>query len=167
MSVLRELNICPAQLHPNEWAVMQAFSVLCTGLVLTPTPASFLYFFRALPNSNRSWVSVLHVKDKQLFAPFNSSYKEFKSNFCKIVIRESGRPKYFFDDGRPKFPLYWTENPNCIDSWPKMEMTEAELDVISQIDLLPRKTSSRKLIDLIGTDTLRARVFGKVLIFFH
>lgn len=45
MGVLRELNICPAQLHPNGWAFMQAFNVLCTGLLLTPTPASFLHFF--------------------------------------------------------------------------------------------------------------------------
>lgn len=78
MGVLRELNICPAQLHPNGWAFMQAFSVLCTGLVLTPTPASFLYFFPAFPNSNRSWISLVPVKDKQLFTSFNSSYKGFK-----------------------------------------------------------------------------------------
>ncbi|XP_022640597.1 uncharacterized protein LOC111242300 [Vigna radiata var. radiata] len=38
-------------------------------------------------------------------------------------------------------------------------MTDDELEVICQIDQLPRKTSFRKLIELIGSDTLRARVF--------
>lgn len=161
MGVLRRLNICPAQLHPNGWVLMQAFNVLYTDLLLTPTPASFLYFFLTLPNTNRSWVSLISVKDKQSFTSFNSSYKDFKSNFCKIPIREPGRPKYYFDDGRPRFPFYWTENPNRVDSWAKSDMTENELDVISQIDLLPRKTSSRKLIDLLETDTLCARVFCK------
>lgn len=161
MGVLRKLNIFPAQLHPNEWAFMQAFSVLCTGLLITLTPASFLYIFRALPNANRSWISLIPVKDKQLFTSFNSSYKDFKSNFCKIATQEPGRPKYFFDDGRPRFPFYWTQDPNRVDSWAKSDITEDELDVISQINQFPRKTSSRKLIDLFGTDTLHARVFDK------
>lgn len=46
--------MCPAQLHPNGWAFMQAFIVLCTGLLLTPTPASYLYFFQTLPHPNKS-----------------------------------------------------------------------------------------------------------------
>lgn len=96
--VLRELNICPAQLHPNGWAFMQAFTVLCTGLLLTPTPASFLHFFRAQPHPNKCWISLVPVKDKQLFTSFNSSYKDFKSNFIKIAIREPGRAKFFSED---------------------------------------------------------------------
>lgn len=86
MGVLRELNICPAQLHPNGWAFMQAFVVLCTGLLLTPTPASFLYFFHVRPHPHRCWISLVPAKDKQLFTSFNSSYKDFKSNFIKIAI---------------------------------------------------------------------------------
>ncbi|KOM27495.1 hypothetical protein LR48_Vigan431s000900 [Vigna angularis] len=38
-------------------------------------------------------------------------------------------------------------------------MTPEELDIVGQIDQLPRRTSSRKLIGLLGSDTLRARVF--------
>ncbi|BAU01527.1 hypothetical protein VIGAN_11078000 [Vigna angularis var. angularis] len=38
-------------------------------------------------------------------------------------------------------------------------MTPAELDIICQIDQLPSRTSSRQLIGLLGSDTLRARVF--------
>lgn len=45
-------------------------------------------------------------------------------------------------------------------------MTEAELEVIRQIDELPRKTPSRQLIDLLGTNTLRARVLGKLSFIF-
>ncbi|KOM47838.1 hypothetical protein LR48_Vigan07g154200 [Vigna angularis] len=41
----------------------------------------------------------------------------------------------------------------------KTDMTPEELDIIDQIDQLPRRTSSRKLIGLLGSDTLRARVF--------
>lgn len=76
-------------------------------------------------------------------------------------IRDLGRPKFYFEDGRPKFPFYWTEHPKKINSWAKSEMTEDELDVVSQVDQLPHQISSRKLIDLLRTDILHSRVFGK------
>lgn len=101
------------------------------------------------------------MKDKQLFTSFSTSYKEFKSNFCKVAIRPPGWPKYFFDDGQPKFPLYWTEQPNRVDSWLEAKMTDDERDVITQIDLLPWKILSHQLIELLRTDTLRERVLGK------
>jgi len=34
MGVLRALNVAPTQLHPNSWAYMQAFRVLCQSLYL-------------------------------------------------------------------------------------------------------------------------------------
>lgn len=110
MGVLWALNFFPTQLHPNGWTFMQAFCVLCTTLLLTSTPASFLYFFHALPHPNKSWISVVPVKDKQLFTLFNTSYKDFKTNFFKVAIRDPGRTKFYFDDGQPKFPFYWTKN---------------------------------------------------------
>lgn len=53
IDVLRALDVAPTQLHPNGWTFMQAFSVVCTALALTPTHASFLYFFQALPHPNK------------------------------------------------------------------------------------------------------------------
>jgi len=38
MGVLRALNVAPTQLHPNSWAYLQAFRVLCESLYLEPTP---------------------------------------------------------------------------------------------------------------------------------
>lgn len=43
--VQRALYVAPTQLHPNGWANMQVFFVVCIALALTPTPSSFLYFF--------------------------------------------------------------------------------------------------------------------------
>jgi len=38
MDVFNFLNIAPTQLHPNGWASMQAFSILCKLLSLSPSP---------------------------------------------------------------------------------------------------------------------------------
>ena len=42
MGVLQLLNVAPTQLHPNSWAYLQAFRVLCRALYLQPSPWSFL-----------------------------------------------------------------------------------------------------------------------------
>lgn len=38
MEVLRLLNVALTQLHPNSWAYLQAFRVLCKSLYLQPSP---------------------------------------------------------------------------------------------------------------------------------
>ncbi|KOM58075.1 hypothetical protein LR48_Vigan11g110900 [Vigna angularis] len=159
-SVLRDLNVAPTQLHPNGWGYMQAFVVVCTALALTPRSAAFLYFFRAIPQANKSWVSLTLVKGKQLFTPFNSSYKEFKTRFFKVSIKEEGLSSFYLDDGQPKFPFYWTEHPKKVVSRAKSSMTPEELEIVSLIDQLPRKTSSRALIGLSGSNSLCSRVFA-------
>ena len=40
MEVLRVLNVAPTQLHPNSWAAIQAFRLLCDVLSLRPTARS-------------------------------------------------------------------------------------------------------------------------------
>ncbi|KOM52078.1 hypothetical protein LR48_Vigan09g073700 [Vigna angularis] len=90
MGVLRTLNVAPTQLHPNGWAFMQVFSPICSSLALRPTPAAFLYFFHVQPHSSKSWVSLRTIGDRHLLTFFNSSYKDFKGHFFKVVPLEAG-----------------------------------------------------------------------------
>ncbi|BAT82093.1 hypothetical protein VIGAN_03205000 [Vigna angularis var. angularis] len=53
MGVLRKLNVAPTQLHLNDWAFMQAFSAVCTGLALYLTLGAFLYFFHVQPHPSK------------------------------------------------------------------------------------------------------------------
>jgi len=43
--LLTELNIAPAQLHPNNWAFAHAFAILCDQLSVQPSLDAFLYLF--------------------------------------------------------------------------------------------------------------------------
>jgi len=45
MEVLRMLNVTPSQLHPNSWAALQAFQLVCKILNLTANTQTFLYFY--------------------------------------------------------------------------------------------------------------------------
>jgi len=39
-----ELNVSPAQLHPNNWAFIRAFIILCSQFDISPFVEVFLYF---------------------------------------------------------------------------------------------------------------------------
>jgi len=45
--LLTELNIAPAQLHPNSWAFIRAFQILCAHLLLPASVDVFLFLFEA------------------------------------------------------------------------------------------------------------------------
>ena len=55
---------------------------------------------------------------------FTQSFKHFKDEFFKVVVKEGGRPYFFNDDGSTKFPFSWTDNP-----WRYKDMKPDELSV--------------------------------------
>ncbi|KOM49809.1 hypothetical protein LR48_Vigan08g063600 [Vigna angularis] len=87
------------------------------------------------------------------------SYKDFKGHFFKVVPLEAGYQSFCFPDGQAKFLFYWTNNPKKVISWPKLRMTPEDLDLISQLSLLPPKSSSRTLIGFLRNKNLPSNVF--------
>ncbi|KOM53185.1 hypothetical protein LR48_Vigan09g184400 [Vigna angularis] len=162
MGVLRTLNLAPTQLHPNGWAFMQVFSAICSGLALYLTPAAFLYFFHVQPHPSKPWVSFRTVGNKHLLTLFNSSYKDFKNHFFKVVPTEIGQQSFCFPTGEAKFPFYWTRDPRKVLSWPKPQMAPEDLDLINQLCQLPPKSFCRALIGFLGKTNLPSNVFGKL-----
>jgi len=99
-ALLTEVNVAPTQLHPNNWAFVRAFSILCDHFGHTPSVDVFLYFFEAKSPRKKLWVSFNRVAGRVLLSLFQQSYKGFKGKFFKICCSK-------FDptllDG---FPLY-------------------------------------------------------------
>ena len=105
-TVLTEVNVAPAQLHPNSWAFVKAFAILCCSLSLTPSVDVFLYFFEVKDPGKKLWVSFNGVAGRVLLTLFQQSYKGFKKNIFKV--RSNRRDPSLLDG----FLLYWTEKPN-------------------------------------------------------
>jgi len=111
---LTEINVAPAQLHPNSWAFVRAFSILCHHFGHLPSVDVFLYFFRAKNPGQKLWVSFNGVVGRVLLTLFQQSYKSFKGKFFKIHYNKND-PTLL--DG---FPLYWTQKsrlkkPICLE----------------------------------------------------
>jgi len=124
MTVLRQIQCAPTQIHPNAWASMQAFDVLCRAAGLTPTMPLFLHFYKTRPTVSKGWVSFLGA-NKSLLTLYLASYKGFKTGFFKVAIPGKGRRYIFDEQDRPKFPLYWTAFPPPTDAWAEERLTTA------------------------------------------
>jgi len=147
MGVLNFLNIAPTQLHPNGWASMQAFSILCKLLSLSPSPTSFLYYYSSRPSKRPGWLSLISKPDIFFLKPFTSSYKDFKGGFFKILIEAEGR-EYFFNGDSPKFPLYWTKDPLKFNSMSFHSMDVVDRHVIEVFSHLSYRILTRALLQL-------------------
>ena len=103
--LLTEVNVAPTQLHPNSWAFVRAFAILCYSLGFMPSVDTFLFFFEVKDPGKKMWVSFNGVAGRVLLTLFQQLYKGFKKNFFKV--RSNRRDPALLDG----FPLYWTEKP--------------------------------------------------------
>jgi len=88
MGVLRALNVAPTQLHPNSWAYLQAFHILCQSLYLESTPYAFLYFYDTRPRRPATWLSLISRPSISRLDAFSQSFKHFKDGYFKVVVKE-------------------------------------------------------------------------------
>ena len=99
--LLTEINVAPAQLHPNSWAFIRAFSILCNFFGHAPSIVVFLHFFEAKNPGKNLWVSFSGMTERVILTLFQQSYKGFKGKFFRVCCSEHDRTTL---DG---FPLFW------------------------------------------------------------
>ena len=108
MGVLRALDVAPTQLHPNSWAYMQAFRILCQSLYLEPSPYAFLYFYDTRPRQPTTCRSMISRPSISRLDAFSQFFKHFKDGYFKVMVKEEGKPYFLNTDGSTKFPFSWT-----------------------------------------------------------
>ena len=79
--LLTELDIAAAQLHPNSWAFVRAFQILCAHLGLPASVDVFLFLFEAKNPGDRLWVSLNGIAGRSILSIFQQSYKDWKGKF--------------------------------------------------------------------------------------
>jgi len=79
--LLIEINTAPAQLHPNKWAFVRAFEILCGYLGVPP---SVDVFFEVKKQGKSLWVSFSGVTGRILLTLFQNSYKGWKGLFFRV-----------------------------------------------------------------------------------
>ncbi|RDY10309.1 hypothetical protein CR513_05176, partial [Mucuna pruriens] len=146
-NVLRMLEIAPSQLHPNGWAAIQAFKVVCLVLGILPSTPVFLNHYTTRVGQLVSWMSLAPLPNSGLFTSYTASYKGFKSRFVKIKAAEVG---CFCLDPRP-LPLYWREPPKFKGLVRSQLSLEAKVD-LQLLDSLPRGMNCKDIVSWASTN---------------
>lgn len=82
------LNLEPSQLHPNSFAFMRMFKIVCGFLGIGATMLLFFRCFKIQRQSDdgrHSWVSFKNV-DHKLFKMFMDFFKDFKDKYYLIHL---------------------------------------------------------------------------------
>src|SRR4051812_29499209 len=93
-SMMAFLNLAPSQLHPNAFAFMRAFEIVCSYLGIGATTALFGRCFRVqrqAANGRYSWVSFRNA-ERKLFGMYTDSVKGFKDRY--FVVQPLSRRAY-------------------------------------------------------------------------
>lgn len=101
--LLTELDIAPAQLHPNGWAFVRAYQIVCAYLGHPASVDVFLFLFEAKNPGDRLWVSFNGIAGRSILSIFQQSYKDWKGKFVRVCCNDQS-PTLL--DG---FPLYWVD----------------------------------------------------------
>jgi len=84
---LEHLNVAFSQLHPNSWAMVKAFEVLCSFFNIWPSVLVFLLFFQMKLFGKIGWVSFNNVS-KKLFEFDSNIFRHFKDHFFKVLATD-------------------------------------------------------------------------------
>lgn len=152
--VLRIMNVAPTQLHPNSWAFLKAFQILCGRIGMEATAPKFLFFYKVRFGDRVDWISLSGVEKRGIVRLYKSSYKFFKSDFFKVRLTE-GNESFFFDSaGIPKFPFYWQPHPSKFSSFDIGCTTAQERADVELLSLYPQSLPCGKLL-LLPTSSTR------------
>ncbi|RDY01986.1 hypothetical protein CR513_14616, partial [Mucuna pruriens] len=136
-AILQALNVAPTQLHPNSWAFVRAFELLCEDLGKAPMLGVFFWFFTVKKTDKVGWTSLNSRPKRKLFKPFLESYKSFKTRFFKVAPSDSGPNLLLGRAGRLFFPLSWTHQPAVSEEWEDAFTRELEeLPVLPSADII-------------------------------
>ena len=127
------LNVALTQLHPHSWDFVWVFKVLSKFLGRETNMRVFFSFFQSKGVSKSSWVSLSRLLRRKLLKAFNSSYKNFKVGYFKVVFWQDVFA--FFQDKNAivKFSLCWSMESSSIIG---VEYQSLSLEDQLTIDLL-------------------------------
>jgi hypothetical protein len=149
-SMLRVLNVALVQLHPNSWAFIKAFELVCLGLEIdSPSVVVFFSFYQIKNLVPNAPVSLCSQLNRGLFSLYSSHLKNYKDTFLRIHCGERC-PDVMFDLGwEPLFPFYWTTNPRLIMGAVYKRLSEFEKDTMAYLKTLNQMSIS-DLLDVEG-----------------
>ncbi|GAU39517.1 hypothetical protein TSUD_68810 [Trifolium subterraneum] len=143
-TILRLLNVAPSQFHPNSWAFVKGYELLCYALDLEPSLGVFFSFY--------------HVKSLTPGRLVSVCAQSKACSSLSIMYGPELHSLMYDTDGDRLFPFYWTEDPRAIKGVYDDVLTSFEKETIAFLesfnlidikDLLRRETNAKRLTNFI------------------
>ncbi|GAU44908.1 hypothetical protein TSUD_25710 [Trifolium subterraneum] len=157
-AILRLLNVAPSQFHPNSWAFVKGYELLCYALDIEPSLGVFFSFYHVKSLTPRRLVSICIQPNKGLFKLFASNFKNYQDSFFRVRYGPGLHSLMYDTDGDRLFPFYWTEDPRAIKGVYNDVLTSFEKETITFLesfnlidikDLLRRETNPKRVTNFI------------------
>ena len=154
--LLTEINVAPAQLHPNSWAFIKVFGILCGYVGQPPSVDIFLHFFEVRKQGKSLWVSFSGIAGGILLSLFQQSYMGWRGKFFRVCCTDHDRTAL---DG---FPLYWVKKlrvtkPKTLDELPSTDrevcLILASVGVLDTAELIACEYDSTTLPQYLSMGT--------------
>ena len=107
-----------------------------------------------------TWLSLISRPGLNKLEAFTQSFKHFKDEFFKVVVKSAGRSHFYTADGNTKFPFFWTGNPWRYKVISREDLSVGEKEVVDTLmqfsDKMPTKglvrvyNSVHPIIDIEG-----------------
>ncbi|RDY02319.1 hypothetical protein CR513_14237, partial [Mucuna pruriens] len=146
-AALQVLNIALTQLHPNSWAFVQAFELLCEDMGNEPLLSVFFWFFSLRRAKKVSWTSLSNRPWRKLMKSFWKSYKFFKDHFFRVAVGHTRSSMLFGESGDPFFPLYWSGQSTILITVDRDDLEDWEEEFIEDLSQLPTLSCSKFITD--------------------
>ncbi|QCD82784.1 hypothetical protein DEO72_LG2g3125 [Vigna unguiculata] len=127
---------------------------------LNPSPYAFLYFYDTRPRQPTTWLSLISCPSISRLDVFSQSFKHFKDEYFKVVVKEEGKSHFLNEDRSTKFPFSWTRTPSRYKDMITDELSAGDKELVETLmkftDKLPTKglvrvyNSVHPIIDIEG-----------------
>ncbi|XP_057761534.1 uncharacterized protein LOC130981825 [Arachis stenosperma] len=113
MALLGRVSVAPSQLHPNSWASIRCFEMVCEYLELPVSVDVFLFFFNLTNPSKegkhkKGFMSFRSAQGRRIFGLFEDSYHGFKDKYFKVRPVKGRHPFWLSLEGARLIPTYWS-----------------------------------------------------------
>ncbi|QCE11339.1 hypothetical protein DEO72_LG10g2572 [Vigna unguiculata] len=95
----------------EQLGVFASFQITVHGAVFGTISPSVPIFLCDEAGDPITWLSLISRPGLNKLEAFTQSFKHFKDEFFKVVVKSAGRSHFYTADGNTKFPFFWTGNP--------------------------------------------------------
>ncbi|MED6111276.1 hypothetical protein PIB30_051046 [Stylosanthes scabra] len=111
--ILRQSGVAPSQLHPNSWAFIRSFELVCQALGLPVSWRLFFFFFKLIApknanmdDSGRGFLS-FRAHGKMKIFDFSDESSSFKEMYFKVFGAPKTQPFFLDSEKKARFHLFW------------------------------------------------------------